>query len=384
MRPVSLVLVAAACGAAEAPDQAASTSTSTTTDATVALADTGATGEAPTSDAQDTGETPPCGFTVTDSAAWPEADALFKRDPRWLGADDAYSVDLGGDRVLWLFGDSFIATSEAHVRGESKLVHNSVAVQTGRDPSSASIEFSWAEGDPPGAFFTGDGDVWYWPGDGERVGDGLVVFLMAVRAAEGGLGFEVIGSDALWIADAAASPASWTPVRVGSFRGDGRVPGSASVLVEGDALVAFSDRGDGGADLLRWPLAALAGGPLPAPALVEPSPVLPGTQVEFTVHHDPARAQYIHVQSEGFGGTELAWRSAPSITGPWSAPTKFHRPPESDLPNAFVYAGKAHPELTGADLVLTYVANSLEFADLFNNMALYYPRFVRATLGCAG
>ncbi|MBL9100767.1 MAG: hypothetical protein JNL82_07410 [Myxococcales bacterium] len=42
------------------------------------------------------------------------------------------------------------------------------------------------------------------------------------------------------------------------------------------------------------------------------------------------------------------------------------------------------PELTGADLVLTYVANSLEFADLFNNMALYFPRFVRATLGCAG
>lgn len=34
--------------------------------------------------------------------------------------------------------------------------------------------------------------------------------------------------------------------------------------------------------------------------------------------------------------------------------------------------------------MLTYVADSFEFADLFNNMALYYPRFVRATLGCAG
>ena len=42
--------------------------------------------------------------------AWPAADALFHSDPRWRGGDAAYSVPLGGDRVLWLFGDSFIAT----------------------------------------------------------------------------------------------------------------------------------------------------------------------------------------------------------------------------------------------------------------------------------
>ena len=41
---------------------------------------------------------------------------LFGRGrPRWLGGDGAYSIDLGGDRTLWLFGDSFIATSDAHL-----------------------------------------------------------------------------------------------------------------------------------------------------------------------------------------------------------------------------------------------------------------------------
>lgn len=32
--------------------------------------------------------------------AWPEADKLFHSDPRWLGADGAFSIDLGGGRVV--------------------------------------------------------------------------------------------------------------------------------------------------------------------------------------------------------------------------------------------------------------------------------------------
>src|SRR5262245_25248473 len=48
--------------------------------------------------------------------AWPEADALFRQDPRWLGADAALTVDLGGDRVLWLFGDTFVAKGDPATR----------------------------------------------------------------------------------------------------------------------------------------------------------------------------------------------------------------------------------------------------------------------------
>ena len=47
---------------------------------------------------------------------WPEADSLFRSDPLWLGADAAFSVDLGRGRVLWLFGDSFVASKSAETR----------------------------------------------------------------------------------------------------------------------------------------------------------------------------------------------------------------------------------------------------------------------------
>ena len=79
----------------------------------------------------------PCGDYETSAQRDEEADALFHQDPRWLGGDAAYSIDLGDDRTLWLFGDSFIATSPALTRRESTLVRNSVAVMTGRDPLTA-------------------------------------------------------------------------------------------------------------------------------------------------------------------------------------------------------------------------------------------------------
>jgi hypothetical protein len=88
------------------------------------------------------------------------------------------------------------------------------------------------------------------------------------------------------------------------------------------------------------------------------------------------------VASYGFGATTIGVRTAPAVTGPWSAPLEVYRPPESDEPRVFVYAAKAHPQLVApdaADLVITYATNSFEFSDLFTPQGereLYWPRFV--------
>ena len=42
-----------------------------------------------------------------------------------------------------------------------------------------------------------------------------------------------------------------------------------------------------------------------------------------------------------------------------------------------IYAGKAHPQLAGADLVLTYATNTFVFAEHFSDEDIYYPHFVR-------
>jgi hypothetical protein len=74
---------------------------------------------------------------LIQATPWTEADALFRSDPRWLGSDGAYSIDLGDGRVLWLFGDTFISTSFLNTRRLAKMIRNSVGVQTGYEPSTA-------------------------------------------------------------------------------------------------------------------------------------------------------------------------------------------------------------------------------------------------------
>ena len=41
-----------------------------------------------------------------------------------------------------------------------------------------------------------------------------------------------------------------------------------------------------------------------------------------------------------------------------------------------IYSAKAHPELDGADLVVTYATNSASFGEHLSDPEIYYPRFV--------
>ena len=46
-----------------------------------------------------------------------------------------------------------------------------------------------------------------------------------------------------------------------------------------------------------------------------------------------------------------------------------------------IYSAKAHPELAGGDLVLTYDTNTFQFDELLTDSVIDYPRFLRLT-GC--
>src|SRR5437588_6974655 len=73
------------------------------------------------------------------SPAWSQAPAHVRARPLpdfsytqgWLGADDAYSIPIGKDRSVWLFGDSFVANNDVKLRSQYKaMVRNSLGVST--------------------------------------------------------------------------------------------------------------------------------------------------------------------------------------------------------------------------------------------------------------
>jgi len=331
---------------------------------------------------------------------WPAADQVFHQEPRWLGGDGAYAIDLGDDRTLWLFGDSFVATSPALVRTESTMVRNSVGVMTGRDPSTATMQMAWRDGSPPTSFFAEAGDHWFWPAGGIRTPSGpLVVLLTEQQASSGGLGFAAAGWKAVRVADPSGPPASWViePVASHAAPFDATAAIGACVAIDGDHLVALAVGGqahDG--RLARWPLTDVAAGDLDHPAwwtgagwvderalAGDPAIAIPDGSTECSLHRDPISGLWIHTASRGFGASTIAIRTATAVTGPWSDPGDVFTPGENDVAAPFVYAGKAHPFLTGPGLVVTYADNSFTFSDLFDParaQTLYWPHVATLSL----
>lgn len=345
-------------------------------------------------------EQPPM-FTVE---SWPAADLLFRNDPHWVGGDGGYSIDLGDDRILWLFGDTYIdPTGRGSRRSPGvSMIGNSIAIQEGRDPSVAEIEFHWwtrVDGKPSAFFPDVEGDR-YWPGNGVRLGSSLLLFLMRVKAVPEGLGFVVSQWDAVCVSNPDDPPASWRVRRIDTpDDGRGIIVGSAGVLVEDDWLYAYGSKEPGGQriQLARFPVSRASEGDLSGmewwtrergfvadDPSIEPSALIVDGQSEFTIHRDAGSGRLLLVQTVGFGGADVAMRNALEPTGPWFPPDIVFRPPESARERILIYQGKAHPELQGADLVLTYCSNHLDFATAVVDETIYFPRFLRATRGTPG
>jgi len=93
--------------------------------------------------------------------------------------------------------------------------------------------------------------------------------------------------------------------------------------------------------------------------------------------HQHTDGRLLMISVDGFGSTNVVARTARVPEGPWSDSIILARPVESDRSEVFVYSAKAHPELRGSELVVTYCTNHADFSMLVQDMSLYFPRFLR-------
>lgn len=287
------------------------------------------------------------------------------------------------------------------------MVRNSVALQTGADPTVAAITFHWGEAaGAPSSFFPEERDQFYWPLHGVRLRDGtLVLFFTVLHNTPGeGLGFAADGwAIARVNSKEADQPADlWKPDFVRpAVTPPGIILGQSVLELDGWIYVfGIREPGSHAGVLARFQPAALSAGHVDegegwcGPArgwlrwdglkATDLADVLPDAGPECSLHKSPD-GEFLHHMSLGFGSTSIARSHAPEITGPWSRPEVIFRPPESDLPGILVYAGKAHPWIdAGRDekgkplLAATYASNTLnDLARLLDDWSLYFPRFVR-------
>jgi hypothetical protein len=328
------------------------------------------------------------------ASPWPEADLMFKKNAKWLGSDCAYSVDLGKSRVLWLFGDSFIATSDKNIRHESVMVRNSVGIQSGYDPSAASMQFFWrTQNGKPLSFFPEDNEIWFWPGHGIVLEDKLFIFMIATQSSSEVLGFKHVGWRTVSISNFDQVPAKWQIKWLETPENTFGLLLSGSVVHIGEYIYVFSvQEPTHTIHLVRWPVDRFYDEDLSQPQwwagedegwviqqdLLElPQPLFSGGQTEYSVHYEPILDRFLEIQTVGFGKADLGFRLADSPTGKWTPIEKFYRPEEYRISEVMIYAAKAHPHLTGADLVITYASNSFNYNHIVASDNLYYPRFLR-------
>jgi hypothetical protein len=313
--------------------------------------------------------TPPC-FEVSP---WPEADRLFSRDPRLRGFAIPSTADLGGGRILWTFPASWVdpdGQADTDVGSIDETV-DSIAIQSGTDPASAQLAFHWRraeDGTPTPFFAVGEGAL---VSDGVRVRDRLVLFFDQER----------VHWAALMVENPDEPPATWRMQRLETPENPlGIVLGEAAVLQHDGYVYAFGPEYAGNEGLgvahqlyaARWPDAKVYAGELGEPEWwageklgwlpdsphVHRFPLFEYWDFKVSIHFDAVSGRFLAVHARRGESMEIVMRAAPALVGPWSEARFIHRPVENHVgePGEFSgpYDARAHPQLTGADLVLSY------------------------------
>lgn len=344
----------------------------------------------------------------------PELDALFHADPQWFGGDAFYSVSLGKDRLLWLFGDSFWVRPHANSRSGIPFLNNTVAIQEGLSPPEAWMRFfPGGTREEPRAFFEPQGEEGYfWPLDGIRVGDRLYVFLRRIRHGAGEIGFEVVDTRLATISNPDQLPSQWEvdirPFDLGQADENARLLFGSALYEHRGFLYVYGFRERYAPDqpgqvvlgrdlvLARVPRKVVADKKswrfyqdgLWVPNPNQASPLLEKIASEFTVDDDPrGEGLILTTMSQGLGREggafqDVVLRFAPRPQGPFSPEHRVFSCPEVEWDPSYVcYAGKAHDALSSSNQwVVSYVANSLGTLNMWNDPRIYFPRLLRVTL----
>ena len=333
-------------------------------------------------------------------------DALFSNEDGWTGADGAYSVALNPYTIAWFFGDTWIGQIKNGQHVNATLVNNSVGIQHGRRPAEAEMDFYFGragDGSPAALMRPADGRGWFWVFDGVMTAEGLYLFLIQVERTAGDavFDFKVIGAWLGHVENPGELPSAWrvrqSRIPWSEFSASGGILWGSAVLQIDNVLYIYGTTEDVGstvrqkhmilarvpvsrlADYARWRF--YADGHWVAD-FRQASRLSANMPHEYSVSYLPVLKQYAVVYSQDGLSENILARLSPEPQGPWSDPIRLYQCPEAQWDNSiFCYAAKAHAILsqTPDQLIITYIANSVDFNKTTKDARLYRPRFLRVT-----
>ena len=350
----------------------------------------------------------------------------------FLGGDAIYSIKLGANRYLWLYGDTFWNSKKGNMTrtfNAEDFPSNTVGVTYVVNDKA---EFSYFRGhgkNPFGIFnhaplsmigLTGKqrDKLRIWPKDGQLINGKLWVGLVLIVENENM--FDTLGVDYALIENSCESPNQWEVDYIQSLRSSSIFPATALAEKDGHlyslttiirmldnnqqnqtfALIRYSSENfdirtstaeyystDSQWKALQVDLESLT--------IINEELVMndmktiaePGN-TEASLHFDTQSGKWVIIESRGiFDKATVSMMVADSPTGPWSAPMDLipgypeSMPDNEDyIDGVFCYAGKGHPNLSyqyyNDSMVITYACNSFSFDQLLNDNNVYVPKAI--------
>ncbi|MCX7919531.1 MAG: DUF4185 domain-containing protein [bacterium] len=337
---------------------------------------------------------------------YPEYNTLIAQTTGWTGADGAYSVPLSDKVTLWLYGDTWIGDIVDGKHSGGTIINNSIALQHGINPKTASLKFYWKTDSTgkPRAFFTpDDGLGWFWLQAGMKVNTKLYIFLSQIVSTQSDpnsiWNFKGVGTWLAEIENPTDDPMNWRirqyKVPFGNFDGTSTYFFGAAVMQVGKYMYIYGCQDEPSQWIVGRNMILAR---VPANRLTEfrqwrfynngkwvsdskqCSYLFNGIAPEYSVNYLPYLKKYVCVYTELGMSNRILMRTALKPYGSWSQPTTVYLCPEVSWNSTyFCYAAKAHPELSESmdELIITYVCNSFDFWQMVADSRIYFPRYIK-------
>ncbi|MEE4311217.1 MAG: DUF4185 domain-containing protein [candidate division KSB1 bacterium] len=337
----------------------------------------------------------------------PELERPFRTGLNgWMGSDCAFSLPLKNDRVLWLFGDTIVkGEAFSDSRKDTQIINNSIGIQhgnliTGKSP----LRFYWDQsGGDHRSFFKDDAcSGFIWPFTATLLWNRLYVFTLRMIQPDIAkvFGFRQIGTEIYLISNPEETPDQWIVRRyeLPWRRGLGTFGTYVTRFDKHLYIYGFRKDGISWFRNLKFIVARVdiseekniintnSWEYLSSPAgkwsqeIRDAIGVFDNSTTEFSIHYSQALQKYVLISHHGKSGQYLSIRLSETPYGPFSDPeTIFEFPDPHWSSDYFCYAAKAHPELAENDneIIVTYMTNSKNLSDLYKDLRVYYPRFLK-------
>lgn len=311
--------------------------------------------------------------------------ALRRFNGGWIAGDATFSIALPQQKTLWLFGDSFIGTvnPDQSIAG-ARMIRNCALLQDG-DSLSALYGGSLQS---PKSFLESANEAasWYWPEHGLLENDTLKIFFSEFVLAPGPAGFNFKYKDAhlarftypgIRLVDIAKLP---------YYDLNGVCYGN-SVLVENGYTYIYGRKEMDTVYHIPYPHVAR----VPVGNILAPWEFCTGSSwsadPDATVRMSTAAVsqeygvfklndRFVMISQEIWFSKKIYPYTSNTPIGPWTRGVLLYETPIL-FPNTITYNAFPHPQFNSEGKLLVSYNTNGNFADIFKNVEVYRPRFIR-------